>query len=142
MTGLGGAVGWNAGYAKVSETEDYSSWSGGTYETKGDVLFASLVLSPPAGDFAPYLYAGPARIKYDYSETTTNTTFLGVPPWWVTTTSSLSKSETVYTWIFGIGAAYTLPGGNVGFFVEYKHLPEVNYFKGVDNLGLGLSLSI
>lgn len=144
LTGLGGAVGWNAGYSKVSETEDYSAWSGGTSSTKADVLFASMVFSAPtAGGFAPYLFAGPARVKYTYSETTTDITFdpLG-PPWWITTTSSLSKSDTVLTWIMGVGAAYTLPGSNLGFFMEYKHIPEAGYFNGLDNLGLGVSLSI
>lgn len=144
LTGLGGAVGWNAGYSKVSETEDYSSsWSGDKYTTKADVLFASLVFSAPAGGFAPYLFAGPARVKYTYSETTASSVFNpGGPPWWLTTTSSLSRSDTVLTWILGAGAAYALPGGGFGFFMEYKHIPEVGDFSGVDNLGFGVSISI
>ncbi|MCG2726175.1 MAG: hypothetical protein L6420_07980 [Elusimicrobia bacterium] len=143
ITAPGNPVGWNAGYSKVSETDNSLSLLGDKYTTKGDIIFASMVFSRPSGNIAPYFYFGPALVKYIYSETTTFSTFNPFgPPWFITTTSSLEKNGSAFTWILGAGASYTVPNSNFGFFAEYKHIPEVDDFWGIDNMVFGVSLSL
>lgn len=140
LTVLGSILGWNVGYSKVSMGHDDLFWWGEKETTTGNILFASLVLSPPAESIAPYLYFGPARVKYTYSKTTTDIDFDPITWSLVTTTSSFEKSKSVFTWILGVGFSYTFPGSGLGFFMEYKHIPEVDDFVGIDNFGLGFSI--